>query len=215
MRYSRIFFISYLLPELKNNAYPDPGMGYIIENAKKLGIEYDFLDNRLSYKFSYLLKRIKDFKPDLIAVGMKTGRYLKQYDMLEEFKKNLPDTDIICGGDHISVFREKALSECASIDYGIPFEGEIVFNNLIKGNDEENIKGLIHRTNDEIIFNGFQDLIENLDDLEFPKYEKVDFSKYSMKEIGITRSKHGLSAAPPKEVMPALEKLYQITWEVE
>ena len=32
---------------------------------------------------------------------------------------------------------------------------------------------------------------------------------------GLTRSKHGLFTAPPKELMPALRKLYQVKWETE
>jgi anaerobic magnesium-protoporphyrin IX monomethyl ester cyclase len=189
MRYTRIFFISGLLPELSNNTYPDPGIAYIIENAKPLGIEYDFLDNRLGYKSINIIKRIADFNPDLIAVSMKTGQYLKQYEILKDFNNQFPHTKILCGGDHLTVIREQVLRDCPSIDYGIPFEGEMVFNSLIKGDEIDKIQGLIYRDKNEVKFNGFKDLIEDLDTLEFPKFEKVDFSKYTMKEVGLVSSR--------------------------
>ena len=164
-------------------------MGYIIENSKKLGIEYDFIDNRLGYKFPHVIKKIKGFDPDLIAVGMKTGRYLDQYEMLKELNKNISKADILCGGDHISVFQKRALSDCPSIDYGIPFEGEFVFNQLIEGKELRDIKGLLYRESGSVKFNGLQEIIQNLDELEFPKFEKAELSRYSMKEIGITSSR--------------------------
>ena len=36
-----------------------------------------------------------------------------------------------------------------------------------------------------------------------------------LKESGMIRSKHGLFSAPPKELMPALQKLYQVTFEID
>ena len=52
----------------------------------------------------------------------------------------------------------------------------------------ENIKGLIHRENGQIVFNGERPPVDNLDEFAFPRYQKFNLKDYS-KQIPVMSSR--------------------------
>lgn len=191
MSYNRILLLN---PSYSGSHYvkamrPPAGLGYLAETLKNNKIQYDVMDMGLGYSFKSIQKKINNFKPDLIGVSMMTFRHMDTYEMLKHIKKIYPDIPIVAGGPHISTSREAVLYECIVIDFSITLEGEKTFIELCQGKPLETIKGLTYRKDGVIIYNGDREFIKELDKIPFPKYEKFELNKYSVKEICIVSTR--------------------------
>lgn len=164
------------------------GLGYLAETLDNNNIDYGIMDMTLGYSFKDLSRKIKQFLPDLICVTMMTYMYKYNYEFIEKIKKNFPYVKIAVGGVHMSTLKEKVMEECKAIDFGVVLEGEHVLVELCRGNNLENIKGLIYRKNNKVIFNGKRDPIMDLDLISFPTYKKFEIEKYP-KNINIISSR--------------------------
>ncbi len=202
MRYRRVLLV---FPDYRGGHFgalrPPAGLGYIAETLKANGIEYDVTDMAAGASQTDLDNRIAAFTPDLIGISMMTFMYKRSYEIIRHIKRSNPSSDIIAGGPHISTVREKVLGECPELDYGAVLEGEQTILELCRGEDPSSIKGLIHRSGGEIIFNGERAFSENLDVIPFPGFEKFPLGKYVTEEIGIVSSRgcpHGCIYCPVK-----------------
>ncbi len=183
MRYKRTLLINPPYTGNRVKVVFCAGLGYIAEILKLSGVEYDVLDMSSGYGYKHLRKRIEVFKPDLIGVSMMTYRYKETYSLIRNIKKDYPEIDIVTGGPHISLFRERVLRDCPEIDYGVVLEGEETIVELCKCNSADSIKGLIYRNKDSIIYNGDRPFINNLDEVPFPRYEKFEMDSSFNKAI--------------------------------
>lgn len=179
MRYNKIFlfrpdhqikFAVTLLPT---------GLGILAEQIERINADYDVFDMALSYKTPDLLDKIATFKPDLIGGSLICFLYRESYSIITEIKNNFPDVKIVVGGPHVSMFREKVLSECKAIDFATVKEGEESFVELIQGKPLDEIKGIYYRKADDIVFTGDRPPIKDLDPFSYPKYQKFELGKYS------------------------------------
>ncbi|MGB7533079.1 MAG: radical SAM protein [Halobacteriota archaeon] len=160
------------------NTVPPIGLGIIGEMLKLSGVDYEVIDLGLGYDMNYLNQRIKDYQPDAVGISMMTFRYKYMYSILEKIKESYGNIKIIAGGPHITAWKTKVLEQCPAIDFGISSEGEFTIRELCEGKELSTIKGLIYREGNNILFNGERDLIDNLDFIPFPKYEKFELDKY-------------------------------------
>lgn len=161
------------------NTHPSIGLGIIAEMLKLSGIDYEVVDLGLEYDMNYLNQRIKGYLPDAVGISMMTFRYKYLYSILEKIKKSYGNIKIIAGGPHITAWKIKVLEQCPAIDFGISREGELTVRELCEGKELSTIKGLIYREGNNIFFNGERELIDNLDSIPFPKYEKFELDKYN------------------------------------
>jgi len=181
MRFRRVLFI---YPDYPNshyggkNAHPPLGIGVISELLEQNNIGTGLLDLGLHLPITLAYNRIKEFEPDLIAISAMTFRFKHHYALVDTLKSYI-DMPIVMGGPHVSACKSKVLEQCKSLDFGVSLEGEYTMVELCNGKNLSEIKGLIYRDDNEIIFNGERDVIENLDTLPFPRYKKIDLSLYS------------------------------------
>jgi anaerobic magnesium-protoporphyrin IX monomethyl ester cyclase len=154
------------------------GMGYLAEAAEAQGFEVEFMDMNLGYSIEDLKKKIKKFKPRFIAVQMFSVRFKQAYKIFNILKRCFPDVFIVVGGAHPSVFREKVLQDCSSIDFAVYGEGESPFIKLISDVPSEKIPGFIYRKNGYTVTNPEGKFIKDLDSVSFPKYEKYELDKF-------------------------------------
>ncbi len=68
------------------------------------------------------------------------------------------------------------------VDFQVVGEGERSFRNLVaavaKKQPVSNIKSVIYRQDNEIMFDGYEDQIANIDDLPYPDYSDFELAKY-------------------------------------
>ena len=189
MKYNKVLFVSPPSNSRYGGLRVPAGIGYLAQALFNEEIDYGYVDMRIGYSYNYLSKVIKSLKPDLIGVSMITLGYKHTYKLIDTIKKDFPDIDIVVGGHHVTILKEEVLNECSSIDLGVVHEGEETLVEICKGEKEiSNIKGVIHRVNGNIVFNGYRELQNNLDSYSFPRYYKFDLSHYS-KQIPISSSR--------------------------
>lgn len=179
--YNKVLLIN---PKYRNlNGFPDYpaiGLGYLAESLQKEQIQCRVIDLRLGYSMGYLQNAIKEYNPDLIGISMMSYCYQDTYNMITLLKKKFNNIPIVAGGAHISILKEKALEECRAIDFGIIQDGEISLAMLCKGEKISDIPGLIYRDNRKISINSHENLIKDLNKIDFPKYEAFELKKYAL-----------------------------------
>ena len=74
---------------------PHTGQAYIAETLFQEGIAYDVLDMNLGYNTADLLKRIRDFRPDLVGMSLLSMEYRKFYQILTDIKNQYSDLRLV------------------------------------------------------------------------------------------------------------------------
>ncbi len=161
---------------------PPLGLGYLSESLSVNDIDHEVLDLNLVKSHNDIIKIIARFKPDLIGVSIFTNGYLQNYELINSFKKSHPEIKIVVGGPHISVMTKTVLEENEDIDFAIVNEAEKTLVELCKGDDLEEVNGLLYRSENEICFNAIEKIsekyINDLDSVPWPKYEKFQLDNY-------------------------------------
>ncbi len=120
------------------------------------------------------VKYILSHMPDLVGFSATTSGFLDGYDLAVHIKTDRPQTRIIFGGVHISALGGVLLDQFEHIDYLAMGEGEITMAQLAAEMDPRKISGLVWRDNGEVVTNPQRQHIQDLDDLPFPAYEKLE-----------------------------------------
>lgn len=158
-------------------ATPHLGFGYLAETllTNKHGVE--IADMRLDISFPQLVEKIQKFHPDYIGITAASLDYQEVYDLISKIKEGF-DIPVIMGGPHASVVKEQIL-QYSKTDLVVYGEGEKTILDIARGLHPGKIKGLIWRNKQrEIVINPPRELLFNLDELPFPKYQKFSLDKY-------------------------------------
>ncbi|MFW9876981.1 MAG: B12-binding domain-containing radical SAM protein, partial [Candidatus Thorarchaeota archaeon] len=189
MRFSKVLLVSPPSVSYLGGLRVPAGIGYIAQALYDESIEYAFIDMRIGNKFKHLKKKTQEFKPDLIGISMITQGYKHTYKIISDLKKIFPKINIVVGGHHVTILKEEVLKECMDIDFGVVGEGEKTIIELCKDQlPIEEIKGLILRKGDQVIYTGDREIVKNLDKYAFPKYKNFNMKEYS-KQIPISSSR--------------------------
>ncbi|MFH1776631.1 MAG: radical SAM protein [Candidatus Omnitrophota bacterium] len=188
MRFKKIFFI---IPNLKGfygwPSYPHPGIGYVSTYLEAKGVEYDLIDLNIGNNIQAVKRKIKDFKPELIAVTLYTYKHLHTNKLIARIKENF-DIPIVVGGPHVSLFKSKVMQE-SLIDFAVKHEGEKTLWDICRGKHLAEISNLIYRDKNNVRENPSACFITNLDELPFPRYNRFELDRYKGREIGIVSSR--------------------------
>jgi radical SAM superfamily enzyme YgiQ (UPF0313 family) len=180
MRFGRVLLVSPPSSSYLGAARVPSGLGYIAQSLWENGIEYNLLDLRVEKRIDHLEAKIKSWHPDLVGFSMVTLEYKKTYELISETKRRFPRVKVVGGGHHFWVMREKVLEECPAIDFGVVHEGEETIVELCQDQIPlEEVKGLVHRENGEITYNGDRAVDQKLDEVPFPRYIHFDLSRYT------------------------------------
>jgi len=189
MSFQRVLLVSPPSSSFLGGVRPPSNLGYIAEALIEKAIEYNVFDMRVGRNFGHLRHRINSFRPDLVGISLISFEYKRSYELISELKALYPNISIVAGGPHMTVLKEKVLKECESLDYGVAHEGEETIVELCQSEiTKGEVKGLVHRENGRIVYNGDRDTGFDLDGIAFPKYDKFEMKKY-VKEIPIVSSR--------------------------
>ena len=164
------------------------------EERKKIPLALLFLAGPLiknDYKVKILDERVENYKKlnynKYLCVGISTqsGRQILHALKIAKFIRNKnPKIKIIWGGIHPTLLSDSTIKN-KYVDVVVKGDGEFVFLelvNAIKDNKPlKNIKGVVYKENDKIIFNRPADPVD-LDKLDLPNYDLLDLRKYYYKE---------------------------------
>ena len=93
------------------------------------------------------------------------------FRIIKELKKIMPNITITLGGPEVSYNAKESLLENTSIDFILVGEGEKVILNFLT-NENKNQKGVASLKDNEYIYIGDENPIENLDTIPFPYSEE-------------------------------------------
>ena len=180
MRFNKVLLVSPPSSSRYGGLRVPAGVGCIAQALYDNSIEYEYVDMRIGYTWRYLRKKVLTFKPDLIGISMITVGYKTAYKIISNLKQLLPYSKIVVGGHHVTILKEKVLEECDDIDFGVVADGERTIVELCRNDlSYDDIKGLIFRKNQQILFTGERPVVENLDEYAFPRYKKFNMKDYS------------------------------------
>lgn len=130
-------------------------------------LKIEIYETNINNQVFNIIKDIYELNPDKIIFS--TYIWNKEYvvEIVRELKKVLPNVEIILGGPEVSYKWEKFMANMPEVDALFLGEGEKVILNFLTKKDKKAL-GVVYRENGEIIFNGIEPIIENLDIVPFP-----------------------------------------------
>lgn len=164
------------------------GICSIAAYLEKDGFDVELVNSTRTY-LDY--ESIYKAKPDIIGVPMYSTTEKVVVEVCTKLKEHLPNTMFTLGGYWPTLYGAELLEKYSVFDNVICGEGEIAFCNLAnaieKKQDISTVKSLIYRVKDNIIENPREDLIENLDDLPFPRRDLLINNKLKYAYISTSR----------------------------
>lgn len=166
--------------------YPPIGLMYLASFLEKNGHSADIIDLEVEcLDLKKLLDRIIQAKADIIGITSTSPVFYIAQAYAKVLRENLR-LPIVVGGSHVTVLKDKALTE--EFDFAIMNEGEYalveLMNEMSRERNYSKINGLIYRQGDQIKANPQRTFIENLDSLPFPARHKLDPYKYRFEVPG-------------------------------
>ena len=130
-------------------------------------LKIEIYETNINNQVFNIIKDIYELNPDKIIFS--TYIWNKEYvvEIVRELKKVLPNVEIILGGPEVSYKWEKFMANMPEVNALLLGEGEKVILNFLTKKDKKAL-GVVYRENGEIIFNGIEPIIENLDIVPFP-----------------------------------------------
>lgn len=176
-----------ILVQMKYPSSPFPGpnlpvgLGYLAEQLEVHKIPYAVTDLSIATE-NELFSQIARGAPEYVGLSLMSLDLQLHYALAHEIKARFPRVKIVAGGAHVSFVQTKALEECFAIDFGVVHEGEQTLLELLNGRDPSTIRGLLCRNGaGEVVYTGHRALIENLDQIPFPRFRKFQLSRYGRK----------------------------------
>lgn len=161
----------------ENTHYP-LGLAYLHSYLENKGnyVKTLFL-NHINYFecFAKVKEEIKNFSPEFIGFQMLTANRVSTYELIEYVHVNYPRVRIVLGGVHATILYKQLIEKFPYLIVVIG-EGEITFSELIKELSKKrsnlgNIAGIAFCSGSQVIVTKQRGLINNLDQLPFPKHE--------------------------------------------
>jgi anaerobic magnesium-protoporphyrin IX monomethyl ester cyclase len=168
---------------------------YLTSYSEKNGYNIDFRDYQMKdsgdpYDPENLSSFLED-SSDVLGFSSLSSHLPYLIIALKKMKKEHPEKTMILGGYGPSDVAEEIIKQFKFVDVVVKGEGEKTLVELLdcleKGKDLEEVKGIVYRDEGRVRTTPQRERIENLDELPFPAYNKIDIHKYN--EIGVISSR--------------------------
>jgi anaerobic magnesium-protoporphyrin IX monomethyl ester cyclase len=167
-----------------DKAYPNLGIlqliSYVRENTPLSDDDIIFLDQFHSIEDHVRL--VEEHRPRIYGISFAFLTQRLAYDTINELKRRFPEMLIIAGGPHPTSVPEQVMAKSPA-DIVCIGEGEMTLADIVNeavygGNDFTKIPGLLIRTPGGPLHTGKPRAYEDLDDLPFMAWDRIDFSKF-------------------------------------
>lgn len=133
-------------------------------------------------------KRLKvildEFKPDLAVINTATPSIESDLTVAEWVKRANPGAKTAVFGIHVSALPCECFEKTPSLDFVIRGEPELTIKELAlslqDGERLDQVKGISHKRNGQVIHNEDRAFLPDLDELPFPAWHLIDLKRYVM-----------------------------------
>jgi len=162
---------------------PNIQLLYVAGVFESLGVDLLYLDIvGMELTNNEMERKLKSFQPDIIGLSVFTSHFHNATSFIAYIKTFLPDTKILLGGVHMSIFPVETLKYNKMVDFGCVGEAEMVLPEFVrrfKNKDGfDGVAGLVWRDGEEIKFSGPAKKNLDLDSCPFPARHLVPNEKY-------------------------------------
>jgi radical SAM superfamily enzyme YgiQ (UPF0313 family) len=141
---------------------------------------------------SMILEKVGWAKPGLVGITCLVTEVKEVLGLSASIKRLVPDTVIVVGGIHPSMYPEDLLHDGSPVDYVVIGEGEETFTELARaissGNGVQDVRGIAWFDGQGVCRTPLRPAIEDLDTIPFPLYEQIDADYYFRPGIRIIRN---------------------------
>ncbi len=167
---------------------PPLGTGYLAQALRDAGIDYDVMDMRLGHGEKDVFEKIEEKRYDCVGVSVYTVGHKSFFSLLETIKKRYPWIITVAGGPHVTILGKRIIDEYGHIDLAFMGESEDSFVRFCSGENHGAIPGLVYREEGKAVLKTHFERPDNLDSINWPRYEKFELEKYS-NEMGVITSR--------------------------
>ncbi|MDI6591496.1 MAG: radical SAM protein [Patescibacteria group bacterium] len=171
--------------EIKKFSHPVPSLGlaYIAAVLREAGYQVSILDAYVGeLSIAETVDEIVKADPDVLGISLLTTSASIVEKIVTQLRKKLPETLIVMGNLHASLFAEDLLKS-GQADFIIHREGEYTILELCQAIEEgknfDSILGLSFLKNGKIQHNPPRPFIKDLDELPYPAWDLFPLEKYS------------------------------------
>ncbi|MBI4707963.1 MAG: cobalamin B12-binding domain-containing protein, partial [Candidatus Omnitrophica bacterium] len=169
---------------------PPLGLMYLSSFLTKNEIDNEIIDIKgkedISVIQERILNKIKSISSDIIGITCLVTEIEVVEEMCRKIKEIKPDSFIVLGGAQPTTHPEHFIRAKDVIDYFVIGEGEATFTELVNAirekrrpEDIQKINGLAWFDSDQVKRSHPRELVQDLNSLPFPAYDKVDMSYYT------------------------------------
>lgn len=165
------------------------GLGYIassLKNDKECNFKiFDF--NRINEPYENILKSAsKEQKVEGIGITLNIGSMHAVPDLLKKIKIYFPEAKVFIGGPHVSLLCKKLLTDFAKyVDFAVIGETERTISGIVENIHNRDalskLTGVVFK--EDLDEEHTADLVNNLDELDFPSYEYFESVKRSQNQM--------------------------------
>lgn len=160
---------------------PPLGILYIASLLRENGHEVKVFDGSMT-RPEHILDMVSKDQPDIVGISSLTFMWNKAKSLAKEIKERAPESCVVVGGPHPTIFKENCLKETRYIDIVVIGEGEYtmleITERLERGKDFTGIRGIIYRKGKRIQKNPPRPPEKDLDKIPFPARDLVDVLAY-------------------------------------
>lgn len=178
-----ILFINLSLrPDSKRRQLP-VGLAYVMTAARRAGYEFDLIDMDIdALSMAQLEEMLRSKQYTVYAMGcIVTGyRFVRQVSKLI---RAINQDALIVAGNSVACSIPEILLETTEVDVAVMGEGDVTFVDLLAAISNnrtlQEVQGIMFRKDDNLVLTEQRPVINNLDEIGFPKWGLFDLEKYN------------------------------------
>jgi len=158
---------------------PPLGLAYLASVLEQHAIQVDIIDApTLGMSLNDVVDKAEKTQPDIVGISILTPTASRGFATSEAVKKLLPETLVVVGGPHSSIFPRETLIENESVDVAVLGEGEYVMLEIAQGRPLKEVESIAFRQNRNVVLTSPRQPIRDLDSLPFPARHLLPMDKY-------------------------------------
>lgn len=138
---------------------------------KYSSLKLEIYESTINNQFASILMEIFEKNPEKVIFSTYIWNKEYVFKLAKEIKKIMPEMPVILAGPEVTYNSAEVMRENPHIDFIIAGEGERSTLSLLTESIED-VKGVFYRSGEEIKFNGYMPLIDNLDEVPFPYFDE-------------------------------------------